>query len=718
MLDPQKRPRLSRSARSADPCPSVAPAGTILCHAGEELKLPPPPFAAGGTEVMWEQVAGPEATPDDFGIPEPRVRVPAALVNTRLTFEAIPTTGEAPTHIVNLWVSPDTDCPAAQAGPTQVVAEGEVVLLNGRDTKLPMGASASDIGWEWVQVAGPPIALSDPWSLTPAFRAPEGLVSSDVQLELRVTNGPDDGVSSISSISILVCGAETSLAVESTTPAAIAAGEVITLGAAVEAPENETLVWNWTQVHGPPLELENPRSQNPTVHLPLDWRNVDLSFEATVHDGKRAGSARVDVTVEPDGEAARVEIQGSPNAADGDLVCLEAVISPGVTGAWCSHWVQLDGLPVILTEQDSDTESGATDSGPRDTARHSLVSFVAPDVARTQVTLACVSSAGQQNAIDTIEISIEGDQDAPHVDAGCACVAAPGEEVELLGRAHGPEGRPVRILWRQVRGPRVALSNPTSMNPRFLAPSRDMGTTGVPELCTTLVFALHAFAGELESVDTIYVHVGQQDPLAPASANSAREVIAGERLHLCLWTEEQLQDLKSCAWRQVSGPPVQLMDENSPGAWFIAPDGYANTQVTFELDAHLGSRRVLETVEVMLEVDEDAPLALVAADRRARARELVRLEAFARDPSGLNLDTRWRQVSGPHVELDDPQSSRPTFAAPALSRGESLVFEFTVTDGVSTVAETARVQVDATAVVENSLALSDPEPIPMRRVAS
>lgn len=690
--DPAATPRNRLAAKKNALGTAEALTDALTCSAGEEFRLPPPAFAEAGGDVYWEQVAGPVAEPDDRSLPAPTVRVPATLVNTLLIFEAAPARGQAPVHTVALWVSPDAEYPAANAGRTQVVAEGETVLLDGRETRLPEGACARDVGWEWIQVAGPPVALSDPWSLTPAFRAPEGLVSSDVRLELRVTHGDDDGTSSVATVNVLVCGTEETLAVESATPPHATAGDFMTLQASVETAQALGLRWRWRQVGGPPVVLEDDYTERARFAAPLHWRNVPLAFEATVHDGARTGSTRVDILVEPDEEAPRVEISGRPTAADGDLVQLEAQLRGHPLEGWSTRWIQLDGPPVLLSTS-GELESSTT--GHTATAR---ASFVAPNVARTSIVLGCVATNGREYVLDTTKVSVEGDEDAPVVDAGSAQAVEPGAHVELIGHASGSEGAPVRVLWSQVGGPRVALSDATSLQTSFEAPTR-VADDDRP-LSATLVFALHAFTGKLESVDTVSVRVGHADPLATPHAGVLREVHPGDRVRLGEWSEDELAFIESCSWRQVSGPPVQLENENGPAAWFRAPDGYANTRLVFELDAVVSGLRTLDTVAVTLEPDEDAPIALASADRRASARELVRLAAFARDPEGLSLETRWRQVSGPAVELDDPTTVRPTFAAPVLARSEALVFELAVTDGVVTVVETVRVVVDAASVDE------------------
>lgn len=696
---PHSSPRVRDRGRSRTASsPATPPTEALLVEAGDDLCLPPPPAAVDAEEPLpWIQCAGPAVDFDEDDPEGRRIRIPPALVNTLLVFEARCAEADYDPHRVSVWVAPDPDYPAADAGTAQVVAEGEIVLLDGRATRLPEDISARDVGWEWVQVEGPPLALSDPWSLTPAFRAPEGLVSSDVRLELRVTHGADDGVSSVATLDVLVCGVADQLALESVTPSTANAGDVQTLRAVVEVEVDarRPLNWRWRQVLGPPVALDDPESAAPSFPVPLGWRNVALAFEAAASDGQRAGSTRVELVVEPDEDAPRVELHSGATAADGDRVEVAAqLIGPShatddaasaddAAPPWQIEWLQLDGPTVRLQDLGPDEDNAQR------------LAFFAPDLAWTRVTLACVARSGRHEAIATTTLEIEGDEDAPEVDAGPSRFAQPGATIELTGHANAADGTPAKVLWRQLRGPRVPLSDASSLRPRLRLPEAQADEP----LLATLVFALHAFDGDAEAVDTVRLHLGAPHRgLRPSHAGAHREAEPGERVRLGTWSEDELGLLERCSWRQVAGPPVVVENQNGPAAWFRAPTGYANTRLVFSLDAVLDGERLLDTVEVLVEPDEDAPQALVAADRLARPRELVRLAGVARDPGGLSLRTRWRQVAGPPVELDDPTASRPTFAAPVLSAEETLVFEFAVDDGVTTVVETAAVVVQAAGI--------------------
>jgi len=89
------------------------------------------------------------------------------------------------------------------------------------------------------------------------------------------------------------------------------------------------------------------------------------------------------------------------------------------------------------------------------------------------------------------------------------------------------------------------------------------------------------------------------------------------------------------------------------------------------------------------------PTAQAGADRQAREATVVRLDASeSSDPDGELLFCHWRQVSGPAVELQFPDSPVASFVAPAFAAGaETLEFELTVTDAAATSSDTVLVTV-------------------------
>ncbi len=77
--------------------------------------------------------------------------------------------------------------PLADAGPDQSVREGELVQLDGSASS---DANGDTLTFQWTQVGGIPVSLSDPSSPAPTFIAPSGLLQSQTQtFQLTVSDG-------------------------------------------------------------------------------------------------------------------------------------------------------------------------------------------------------------------------------------------------------------------------------------------------------------------------------------------------------------------------------------------------------------------------------------------------------------------------------------------------------------------------------------------------
>lgn len=93
-------------------------------------------------------------------------------------------TGLVDSDTVKIGVSSGKAPPVADAGPDQIVNEGDIVVLDGPSSS---GISETITSYQWEQLSGPEVSLSDPTVRTPEFKAPKvGVDLTALQFKLNV----------------------------------------------------------------------------------------------------------------------------------------------------------------------------------------------------------------------------------------------------------------------------------------------------------------------------------------------------------------------------------------------------------------------------------------------------------------------------------------------------------------------------------------------------
>ena len=339
----------------------------------------------------------------------------------------------------------------------------------------------------------------------------------------------------------------------------------------------------------------------------------------------------------------------------------------------------------------------------------------------------------------------------PRPDAGADQSAAEGALVRLDGSASFVDaGRTPAYSWRQVSGPAVALDDPTSATPTFVAP------TGL-SADATLGFELTVADGLFTSIpDGTIVRVAATAPPATrtniagtATVTASSEATAegqgaakavdgvvdgypGDSSREWSTVEE-----KAGAWIQLTWASARTIDRIvlydrpnsddqilagtllfSDGTTLaVGPLDNAGAATAYDFPARTVTWVRLTVTQVSartgnvglaeFEVWEPlgtpanhAPVAAAGAPQAVAEGATVALDGTASyDPDGGALAYAWTQTSGPSVALSDPTSATPSFTAPTgLSADATLVFSLVVNDGqLSSPASTTTVTVRSSA---------------------
>ena len=616
-----------------------------------------------GLTYEWVQTSGPSVTLSDAHAAEPTFTAPEGLSNSEVTFELRVSDGtNTSVDTMSVTINADNDAPTADAGVDLVASEGELVTLSGSGTD-PEGEGLT---YEWIQTSGPAVTLSDATAAEPTFTAPEGLSNSEITFELRVSDGTN---TSVDTMSVLLNANDDAPTADAGLDQVVAEGELVTLSGSGIDPEGEGLTYQWIQTSGPKVVFSEAESAETTFVAPDEISNSEATFELRVSDGVNTSIDSVSVLINADNDAPTAEAGLDQVVNENEVVTLHGGgVDPEGEGL-TYEWVQTAGPKMSLSD--------ASVMNP---------TFVAPEgLSNSEVTFELHVSDGTHTSVDTVDVLINADNDAPTAEAGLDQVVNENEVVTLHGGGVDPEGEGLTYEWVQTAGPKMSLSDASVMNPTFVAPE------GLSN--SEVTFELHVSDGTHTSVDTVDVLINADNDAPTAEAGLDQVVNENEIVTLHGGGVDPEGEGLTYEWVQTSGPKVELSDASVMNPTFVAPEGLSNSEVTFELHVSDGTHTSVDTVDVLINADNDAPTAEAGADQFVNEGELVTLSGSGSDVEGQSLTYEWVQTSGPEVVLSDPTSPTPTFVAPEGSSDTEISFELHVSDGSNTSVDTVDVTV-------------------------
>ncbi len=174
----------------------------------------------------------------------------------------------------------------ANAGPDQSVESGDLVVLDGNPSSD--FSNASTITYEWTQMSGQPVVLSDKFAQKPSFTAPS--IAGPLEFSLKVNNGITQSAADI--VVVNVASKSTGTGTPNTAPTVDAGPDlVVTEGAQVKLEGSATdkesidLSHEWQQVSGTPVILTEIKKPNLTFTAPFIASGSEtLEFRYTVTD--------------------------------------------------------------------------------------------------------------------------------------------------------------------------------------------------------------------------------------------------------------------------------------------------------------------------------------------------------------------------------------------------------------------------------------------------
>jgi len=381
--------------------------------------------------------------------------------------------------------------PVALAGPDQIVDEGVEVTLDGSNS---YDGDDGIYAYQWTQLDGQPVTLSDTTASSPTFFSPSvDLDGEALRFELRVIDF--DGQESSDICIVNVTSQNLPPVADAGPDQEVRGGDrVLLYGDNSYDPDGTISSYLWTQLTGAHVTLSDETVPQPTFTAGDAPEGESLIFELFVtDDGGLQASDTCIVTVL--GQNRPPVADAGPNQVvdEGVLVLLDGSDSCDPDGDDITFlWKQLEGTGVHLSD--------VTEMQP---------TFPAPNVAPNGESLIfelMVTDEWGLSSRDRCIVSVVTPQNAPPVaDAGADRKVEEGTRVELNGGgSYDPDGTIAWCQWSQISGPPVTLEDATEMNGSFTAP--EVGPEG-----EVLVFQFTVCDGVLHDCDEITIEVTDKE---------------------------------------------------------------------------------------------------------------------------------------------------------------------------------------------------------------
>ena len=422
----------------------------------------------------------------------------------------------------------------------------------------------------------------------------------------------------------------------------------------------------WTQLSGSAVVLNNSATVTANFLIPNVAIQEILSFNLTVTDNLGAtASTIVNITVNP-GNSLPIVIAGISQTVNEQTVVGLSGSATDVDSTIASLvWSQISGSLVTITDNANGTAS-----------------FTSPTLIASEILtfrLTATDSNGGVSSSD-VAITVSPVNTLPVVSAGVAQSVNEKILVNLNGSATDSDGTISSLVWSQLTGSVVVLTDVGNGSASFTSP-----TLTATEVLTFRLTVTDNETGVSSSDVSITINpVNSVPTVNPGLAQSVNEQSLVSLSGSANDTDGTITDL---VWSQLSGSPVVITAGVSGSASFTSPTLTTTEILTFRLTA-TDNESATASADVTITVNpvNTGPTVNAGTPQIVNEQSTVTLNGTASDADGTIASLVWSQASGTTVVMTDNGSGVASFTAPSLAATEVLVFSLTATDNEGAVA--------------------------------
>lgn len=430
-----------------------------------------------------------------------------ALVVSDGTEESSP----AFTEVIAINLQVKTHPPVANAGPDGVGELGKAFTLEGRGS---YDIDGDALTYTWRRVSGPAEAPVPASSATPTFKA---TAAGTVVMGLTVSDGKVTSAEDLASFEVDDPAVNRRPVARAGSDRSVLVGSEVVLDATRSTdPDGDVLTYQWTQLAGPRVTLDNNRSPKP-VFSPT--RPGFIRFGLTVSDGKAPSApSTVLIQVTNEGNSPPVANAGPDQQVTiGGRVTLDGSGSSDAEANPLRYvWEQVWGSPVVLA-----------DPGKQPT-------FMPPGQGRYRFRLTVLDGEAPSSSdeVDIVVSTHGADNKAPVALTSSTGMEVPvGERVQLDGSGSEDPDPLDRLTYEWTlsgfpTGSEPALADASTATPSF-----------TPTVAGAYTFRLRVSDGDLTSAPsyvTVLAKSDQKEGLGCGAGGGAPLPLAGILLML-LW---------------------------------------------------------------------------------------------------------------------------------------------------------------------------------------